>query len=220
MNNNEAKYIVRIAGQELSLPNVSLLLMLTAIVIPAAIYSINLRDPSPAQLLIAICIALFSSVVFLWILDATSILRFHSPWVSKSVYGAAIVSVLGTSVAVYQDAFAARKYPYEGGWQLTVLREKDEKFLADNTVSLVYSESAGFYWGYSNFARHGESEKASSLEVKEFSLQACNLIVRLWFLDGSEKVITTTCKVERQSRQVKATTKGEPSYMLTLARVR
>lgn len=194
--------------------------MLIAIVLPAVTYSINLRDPSPAQLLIAICIALFSSVVFLWILDATSILKFHSPWVSKSVYGAAIVSVLGTSVAVYQDAFTARKYTYEGGWQLSVLREKEDKFLADNTVVLVFSESAGAYWGYSNAVRHGDNNRASWLEVKEFSPADCSLIVGLSFPDGAEKVIRASCTIERQGRLIKATSEGEPKYDLTITRLR
>src|ERR1022692_5321363 len=98
----------------LKISEMALLLMLFGILVPAAFYAFKLRDPTPPQLLVAICISLFSSVVFLWILDSTSILRFRSEWVSRSVYGAAIVSVLGTSVAVYKDAFAAKAYPYEG----------------------------------------------------------------------------------------------------------
>src|SRR5438046_1468148 len=86
------------------IPGLALQIMLVGILFPTAIYAFNLRNPTPAQLLVAICMSLFSAVIFLWILDATSVLRFRSEWVSRSVYGAAIVSVLGTSVAVYQDA--------------------------------------------------------------------------------------------------------------------
>ena len=94
--------------------------MLAGILIPSVVYSLNLKDPTPAELLIAICIALFSSVLFLWILDATSVLRFRSEWIGKSIYGAAIASIIGTSVAVYSDAFSERKYPYEGRWEISI----------------------------------------------------------------------------------------------------
>jgi hypothetical protein len=97
-----------------NLSGIALLLMLASVLLPSAYYSYHLKDPTASQLLIAICIGLFSSLLFLWIMDAVSILRFRAEWVSKSVYGAAIVSILGTSVGVYQQAFSENKYPYEG----------------------------------------------------------------------------------------------------------
>ena len=108
------RMLLKIGGTQYSLPNVALLFMLMGVLMPSVIYSVNLRTPTPAELLIAICIALFSSVLFLWIMDATSVLKFRSEWISKSVYGAAIASILGTSVAVYTDVLVERKYPYEG----------------------------------------------------------------------------------------------------------
>ena len=87
-------------------------------------------------------------VVFLWILDATSILRFRAEWISRSVYGAAIVSVLGTSVGVYQDAFNEQKYPFEGRWEVKVRKAEQTTFVANHTVVLAYSRTAKVYWGY------------------------------------------------------------------------
>ncbi len=98
--------------------------MLLGILVPAAFYSFNLRNPTPAQLLVAICISLFSGVVFLWILDATDIMRFRSEWVASSVYGAAIASCSWHQRRVYRDAFDSRKYPYEGAWDV-VMTDKE-----------------------------------------------------------------------------------------------
>ena len=107
---------IKIGQQTFSIPSIALSLMLAAILVPSVNYSMNLYNPSAAELLVAISISLFSSVLFLWILDATSILKFRSEWISKSIYGAAIVSVIGTSVGVYKDYFDQNKYPYSGKW--------------------------------------------------------------------------------------------------------
>ena len=88
-----------------NIPEMALLLMLAGILLPTALYSFRLQSPSAPELLVAVSVALFASVLFLWILDATDIMPFRAPWISKSVYGAAIVSILGTSVAVYKDYF-------------------------------------------------------------------------------------------------------------------
>src|SRR5436309_1899649 len=95
---------IKFAGQKVTITTIAFFLMLGGILLPTAKYAFALREPTPAQLLVAVCMAMFSAVLFLWILDATEILPFRAAWVSKSVYGAAIVSVLGTSVAVYRDA--------------------------------------------------------------------------------------------------------------------
>lgn len=124
---SEKEMLVKVGSTKYSLPNVALLLMMVAIILPAVNYSLWLKNPTPSELLVAICIALFSSVVFLWILDVTGVLPFKSGWVSKSVYGAAIASVLGTSVAVYSEYFSQRKHPYEGKWELTIQELAEEK---------------------------------------------------------------------------------------------
>ena len=103
----------QIEGIGRQLPRLTLMAVVIAVLMPAANYSLRLSDPTPSQLLVAISIGVFSSVVCLWLLDAVSILRFRSEWVSRSVWGAAIVSILGTGVGVFQGAFAERKYPYE-----------------------------------------------------------------------------------------------------------
>lgn len=99
-----------IAATRKKVTEMALLLMLVGILLPAASYSVRLTHPTPSDLLVAISVALFSSVLFLWILDATSLLTFRAAWMSKAIYGAAIVSVLGTSVGVYKDYFQGSKY--------------------------------------------------------------------------------------------------------------
>jgi hypothetical protein len=201
----------------LRISEMALLLMLAGILFPAATYSYKLHDPTPAQLLVAICITLFSGVVFLWILDATSVIRFRSEWVSRSIYGAAIVSVLGTSVAVYKDAFGARPYPYEGRWQLVVLQPPANKILANHNLLLIFSESAGEYWGYSELApKDSSSDKAAWVEVLDFTPQDRNLKLRLVSQTGSETIIQSKLVAIGKSLRSEASA----NYQIDLSRVK
>ena len=56
----------------MKISELTLMGVVVSIMMPAANYSVRLHDPTPPQLLVAICIAVFSSVVCLWILDAVS----------------------------------------------------------------------------------------------------------------------------------------------------
>jgi len=94
--------VKKIAVSRQKVPELAFTLMIAGILVPTAMYSFRLTSPSPAELLVAVSIALFASVLFLWIMDATGILPFRAAWISKAVYGAAITSILGTSVAVYK----------------------------------------------------------------------------------------------------------------------
>ena len=163
--------LVKIGSTQYSLPNIALLLMLAGVLIPSVIYSINLKNPTPAELLVAICIALFSSVLFLWIMDATSILRFRSEWVSKSIYGAAIASIIGTSVAVYSDVFAERKYPYEGRWEITISLTDTQPSVLKHSAVIVFSKSAETYWGYCDYKPPTEdmAGKPSWVIIEDFN---------------------------------------------------
>src|SRR5438876_504581 len=128
---NETILMRELARIRQRVPEMALLLMLVAILVPTALYSYHLQKPTPAELLVAISVALFASVLFLWILDATSLLTFRASWMSKSVYGAAIVSILGTSVAVYKDYFTASPHQYEGVWLLTLRQKNDSSDALD-----------------------------------------------------------------------------------------
>jgi len=189
-------------GNVKRIPGMALQIMLLGILIPTAFYAFKLRDPTPAQLLVAICMSLFSAVVFLWILDAVSILRFRSAWVSRSVYGAAIASVLGTSVAVYQDSFAASKYPFQGAWEITILDAATSAVVADRRLALAYSDSSASYWGYSNVetAPTRAAGQAIWLEVRHFRPTTKQISLRLMFADGSSKLIEQTLATEVPSR--------------------
>jgi hypothetical protein len=216
-----SEHEIQIGGVTYKLPNMALQLMVAAILVPAVRYSIGLGDPTPAQLLVAICIALFSSVVCLWILDSVSILRFRSEWVSRSVWGAAIVSVLGTSVGVYQGAFAERKYPYEGAWEFRVLAKDSNSFIADHSVVLIHSETANIYWGYSNTALAGDiaASKAVSAEVTDFLPDQGTITVRLILRDTKELVIKEHLKKDREGKRF-VSEKSDSKYDVTLSRPR
>jgi hypothetical protein len=142
-----------------NLAGVALLLMLASVLLPSAYYSYHLKDPTASQLLVAICMGLFSSLLFLWIMDAVSILRFRAEWVSKSVYGAAITSILGTSVGVYQQAFSENKYPYEGRWNLSMIDGAQNTRIIDLDLAIVYSDRSDSYWGYSEYRQAPTPEK-------------------------------------------------------------
>jgi len=183
-------------GRVERIPGLALQIMLLGILIPTALYAFNLRNPAPEQLLVAVCMSLFSAVVFLWILDSTSILRFRSEWVSRSVYGAAIASVLGTSAVVYRDAIVARKYPLEGAWELTITGAAAPTVLADVRLVLAYSDVASAYWGYSNLAQvtSPAPSQAAWVEVRHFRRSNNELVLRLVFPNGSSRLIKATLK--------------------------
>ena len=188
-------------GNHYSVPTLALGLMLVGVLLPSAMYSFRLHDPTPAELLIAICIGLFSSVVFLWILDAISILRFRAEWVSKSIYGAAIVSVLGTSVAVYKDAFATRKYPYEGLWELQITSWHQ---MADLSLPIVftYSEGSGAYWGYSEYRPSTDPVRIVWVQATEFSPRTVNadLTLRILTNAGQERRLSQALSSDRKGK--------------------
>ena len=160
---------IRLGSSSFSIPTIAFGMMLVGILLPTTMFSLSLRNPSPTDLLIAICMALFSAVVFLWILDATSLLRFRAEWVSKSIYGAAVVSVLGTSVAVYKEAFSDRKYPYEGRWDIQITSNDQPQPIANNHLIMMYSTAAETYWGFSDYTpRNALFSVASWIKINEF----------------------------------------------------
>jgi hypothetical protein len=191
---------IRFGKTEISIPTIAFGLMLVGILIPTAKYSFSLVDPSPSELLIATCMALFSGVVFLWILDATSLLRFRSEFVSKSIYGAAISSVLGTSVAVYQEAFSDRKFPYEGRWEIQI--KYDKKLVANKSLILMYSSVSETYWGYSDFnpIKDKDNLSASWLKVDEYDNKTGEIHISYYGSDGTKSLINSNLQIRRNGK--------------------
>jgi hypothetical protein len=182
-------------------PEMALLLMLIGILAPTALYSFRLTSPTPAELLVAISIALFASVLFLWIMDATGLLIFRHPWISKAVYGAAITSILGTSVAVYKDFFYTHKYPFEGAWETTITKTADPPHPAELWLLLSYSESGDRYWGYSNLLATSSDPKVLVwVEAVDVSPEQRTARLRLHFGDGSQQVCQWTLLIEKKGK--------------------
>jgi hypothetical protein len=214
------KHVLEIAGRRMTISTLALLLILAGVVAPAVMYSMQLRHPSPEQLLVAICISLFSGVVFLWILDATSVLKFRSEWIAKSVYGAAIASVLGTSVGVYKDAFSERKYEYEGEWHLIIQTIESDQLIADHDIVLHYSSTAGAYWGFSRLLANlpTDSTTYAWAEVTDFLPKDENIEVRLLQTDGAQKVLKIAIVGEREGKLFRSKKTSESKYALKLLR--
>ena len=217
LNISTGNMLVKIGGTQYSLPNVALLLMLAGVLIPSVLYSIKLENPTPAELLIAISIALFSSVLFLWIMDATSVLRFRAEWVSKSIYGAAIVSIIGTSVAVYSNAFTERKYPYEGRWELFVSPEKTTEFQIKHSAVIIFSEAAQTYWGYSDYKPKNSNiaGKSSWINIEDFDPKTGKIKLEIVGDDSSRKSLDLKIKQERHGKLFKNEEQGKSIFIMS-----
>ncbi len=213
-------HILKVGAMEIDLSTAALFLILAGVIIPTVNYSLRLHDPTPAELLIAICMALFSGVVFLWILNATSVLQFRSEWIAKSVWGAAIVSVLGTSVGVYRDAFSERKYPYEGLWHMYVELIDSQQLVVDHELLLHYSTSAETYWGFAQMrsAEPPNSKTYDWAQITDFQPKAGTLKARFLNHDGSELVLSFRVSSERQCRLFLSKDISTPKYPLRLVR--
>lgn len=203
------------------LPQLTLMAVVVAVLMPAVNYSIRLHDPTPAQLLVAICIGVFSSIVCLWILDAVGVLKFRSEWVARSVWAAAIVSILGTGVGVFQGAFAERKYPYEGPWAVRVYATSDKSFIAERQAILTYSQSTESYWGYSetSLPTPPQPNKAISLEIVAFDPKKPDVTLRLLFADGKQTVLEQGLTSEQSGVRFR-TAASNPDIAISLSRPR
>jgi hypothetical protein len=115
--------------------------------------------------------------------------------VSRSVYGAAIVSILGTSAGIYKESFTGNKYPYEGSWNLATI-ERDGHPLVDTSIAMAYSEQAETYWGYSEYTpiRDGELPHAQWLRVDSFDPKESILAVT--WIDAKGQKVSATFSLE------------------------
>ena len=144
-------FTVRFMGYKATIPALALFVMLGGILAPAAFYSVRLRDPTPTQLIVAVSIALFASVLFLWILDVTNTLRFRSKWVSRSVFTIGISEIITATVGIYKDAFTEHLHPFDGLWRLSAWTGEGQRIADNEELVLYFSKSANAYTGYSAF---------------------------------------------------------------------
>jgi hypothetical protein len=203
------------------IPQMTLMAVVIAVLMPAANYSLRLNDPTPAQLLVAICIGVFSSVVCLWILDSVALLKFRSEWVARSVWTAAIVSVLGTGVGVFQGAFAERKYPYEGPWLVRIYSPASKSFVAEHNAVMIYSQSNESYWGYSetSLPTPAQPERAISTEIVSFNAKKPRVTLRMLFADGKQTVLEKDLISEQKGIRFQSAESGA-DFTITVVRPR
>lgn len=180
-------------------------LIVFAVLFPAMRYSVGLSAPQPAELIVAICIAVFSSLLCLWLLDVTGVFPFRSVWVSRAVYGAAVLSILGTSAGVYQGAFSDRKYPLEGDWTVRVA-DQSGKVLAKRTVVLIHSERADTYWGYSDY--DPKDAGANWLEVASLSTETGSTTIKM-VSNGTTSEVTAKIKAATSRRIIDPAAVGD-----------
>ena len=211
--------VIRFLGQEIALGGFALLLMLIAILAPTVTYSINLREPTPAQLLIAICIGMFASVLYLWVLDASSTIQFRSVWVSRAIYGAAIASILGTSVGVYKDAFVQDPFPFQGEWLMTVNGPTGSTLVARRPVSLAYSRATSVYWGYGAAPTSAKADPdVKWVEVTALYPTKRHLEFRLSDLSGLDQIIAVPITETRAGSSFSSTAGSSGKYVVQLSR--
>jgi hypothetical protein len=201
-------------GKRYDLRSIVITLIVAAVLLPAARYSFGLVSPKPSELIVAICIAVFSSLLCLWLLDVTGVFPFRSVWVSRSVYGAAVVAILGTTVGVYQGAFSDRKYPLEGAWEVE-LADKEGVVFAHKNVMLIHSESSDDYWGYSDFTPKDTS--ASWIEVRSLNPEVGSIMIRQVSSDGTAKEATAKVKLAGSKRRIEPVGDGD-AIRVTLTR--
>jgi hypothetical protein len=192
--------------------------MLVAILLPTVMYSLNLKQPTPAELLVAISIGMFASVLYLWVLDATSTIPFRSVWVSRGVYGAAIVSIIGTSVGVYKDAFVQQPFPFQGEWLLTVHDSAGKTLISQRPTALVYSPSTGVYWGYSAGSVAVNDASGNWAEVTAFDPGKQRVEVRVRDTRGLDDVVTATISEIRPRTAFSSQVDGEMKFAIQLSR--
>lgn len=202
------------------IPQLTLMAVVIAVLMPAANYSIRLSDPTPPQLLVAICIGVFSSVVCLWILDSVGLLKFRSEWVARSVWAAAIASILGTGVGVFQGAFAERKYPYEGSWSVRVYSVTNKTYVAEHQAVMIYSQSNESYWGYSetSLSVPPQPERAISTEIVSFDAKRPRVTLRMIFADGRQTVLEKELISEHKG--IRFQSRDSDTLTITIARPR
>jgi len=206
---NDDKYKIEHQKRLKMLSLQALMLMLAIILLPPLFYSTNLiiKSTTADEVIVAISIGVFASVVYLWILDATDILPFKSVWVSRSVYGAAIASILGTSAAVYQGYFVGDKHPYRGAWELT-----HGNYVFNTSIS--YSKNSETYWGYSEVIQGREEDKLwfVSLEIPDFNPDDKLIIIRKISGDypREEKIPIT---IKRNGKLIESANKDMPLRM-------
>jgi len=216
MAESETKTDKRIAA----LPGMALTLMLACILLPAMSNSMHFSyHASPSQLLLAICISLFASVIYLWILDATNVLKFRSEWVSKSIYGAAIASVIGTSVGVYKDYFQQDKYPLRGKWQIVLTLPSKHSIIATNEINLSFSENSKTYYGYSNINKDAlkDSSTAIAVEIQNLDLNKESILFSAFYSNGSLEIFSDSIGINDARTTITLSSKRMP-YELTLSR--
>jgi hypothetical protein len=184
--------------------------MLGIILVPPLIYSVNLFSKSTTadEIIVAISIGVFASVVYLWILDATGILSFKSEWVSKTVYGAAIASILGTSAAVYQGYFVGDKHPYRGAWELTYEQSVYK-------ASISYSNNAETYWGYTEVA-YGWNDTLwfDSIEIIDFNPEEKIIVIRHVSSGNKQREEKIPIQIKRNGKLIESNNSGGNLFRL------
>lgn len=202
-----------------AIPSLALVMMIAGILFPAIIYATNLKDPTPADLLIGICVSLFASVIFLWILDATDILPFRKEWISKSIYGAAIASVLGSSVVVYKDLIATDKYPMRGKWEISVIDTQKNKSLSQNEILIGFSEISKVYYGFSNWVvNRNDTSAITFVEIKKLSMKDNYILYTFRFQKGREKSFLKKFSLSNDKTRILIQTDATDRYKILISR--
>ncbi|MEA5402601.1 hypothetical protein VB776_06730 [Arcicella sp. DC2W] len=194
----------------------ALILMLAIILTPSLWFSMRLifNPPKASDIVLAISVGTFASVMYLWILDVTSILPFRSQWISKAVWTVAISTILSTSAAIYRGYFVEDRYPYQGVWEVTY---QDNSIQITLPTVISYSESSSTYQGYTGvqkirtgirYFNGGDCPQYFSIEIVDFNPDKNYIIFRRHIEDNSEE-IRRDLIVEREGKLLESKTPKE-----------
>lgn len=188
----------------------ALIIMLAIILIPPLFYAAKLLTSTTAanEIIVSISISVFASVVYLWILDVTNVLSFRSIWVSRSVYGAVIVSILGTSTAVYKGYFVEDKYPFRGAWEVTYRNQV-------YNASISFSKNSDTYWGYTDVILEKKENETRSLSIEIIDLKPeDNILVIREVVDGEKFEEHFPIAIKRNGKLIEKANKDGQNFRL------
>jgi hypothetical protein len=139
----------------------------TGILLPSILYGLFLRPRLPADVLISCGMSLFACIVYLWTLHAISVITLRDSWMSKAIFSAAIMGILGASVTIYKN-FGGNTFPLEGLWEFRLQRNVDGNIQCTwyGEVMIVNSISKNVYIGLSGDNRDNNDSELCPYGVK------------------------------------------------------
>jgi hypothetical protein len=116
---------------------------------------------TPVQVITAVCMSVFASVLVLWILDATRLRAFPSNWMSRAIWALAISSILSAGIGMWKGQFTDRANPFDGLWKVSCWTDSGEQIADAEELIFAYNKPAHRYQGFSSY--HFANDKTNGI---------------------------------------------------------